>query len=193
MAMAEDVVLEETMQLDFIEEVHSIPGGEKIKDCIQCGSCSGSCPTSYLMDHAPRRIFARLRAGMRDAVLSSNTLWLCTSCYTCYVRCPQEIKITDIMYALKRIAIRDGKYPKGVYAQEMSKTFVDMVNKYGRNHEMELMTRYLLKTNPFELFRNATVGLSLLRHKRMPLFPHKIKGIEQLRKLIRKVESMGGA
>jgi heterodisulfide reductase subunit C len=193
MAMPEDIVLEETMQLDFIEEVHSIPGGEKIKDCIQCGSCSGSCPTSYLMDHAPRRIFAMLRAGMRDAVLSSNTLWLCTSCYTCYVRCPQEIKITDIMYALKRIAIRDGKYPKGVYAQEMSKTFVDMVNRYGRNHEMQLMTRYLLKTNPFELFRNATVGLSLLTHKRMPLFPHKIKGIEQLRKLIRKVESMGGA
>lgn len=190
--MKSDVVLEESMHLDFLEEIYSIPGGEKIKDCIQCGTCSGSCPTSYFMEYTPRKVFAMIRAGMRDEVLSCNTLWLCTSCYSCYVRCPQDIKITDIMYALKRIAIKDGKYPKGSDAQELSKMFTHIVNKYGRNHEMELIRRYFLKTKPFKLLQNIPIGLKLLTHGRLPLLPTKIRNISQLQKIIRKAKSLGG-
>ncbi|MFB3896153.1 MAG: 4Fe-4S dicluster domain-containing protein, partial [bacterium] len=87
------VTLEQEMQLGFLDEIYAIPAGEKIKDCIQCGTCTGSCPVSFVMDHAPRKLWGMIRAGMRDEVLSSNTIWLCASCYSCSVRCPQEIKI----------------------------------------------------------------------------------------------------
>jgi heterodisulfide reductase subunit C len=190
--MKSDVVLEESMHLDFLEEIYSIPGGEKIRDCIQCGTCSGSCPTSYVMEYTPRKVFAMIRAGMRDEVLSCNTLWLCTSCYSCYVRCPQDIKITDIMYALKRIAIKDGKYPKGSDAQELSKMFMHIVNKYGRNHELELIQRYFIKTKPLKLLQNIPIGLKLFTHGRLPLLPNKIRNISQLQKIIRKAKSLGG-
>jgi heterodisulfide reductase subunit C len=144
------------------------------------------------MDYTPRKVFAMIRAGMRDEVLSCNTLWLCTSCYSCYVRCPQDIKITDIMYALKRIAIKAGKYPKGSDAQELSKMFTHIVNKYGRNHELELIQRYFLKTKPFKLLKNMPIGLKLFTHGRLPLLPTKIRNISQLQKIIRKAKSLGG-
>ncbi len=90
----------------FLEDVLAMPGGEKIKQCQQCGTCTGSCPTSHLMDYGPREVIAAFRAGMLDRVVKSNTIWLCTSCYYCTVRCPAGIKITDLMYELKRLAIK---------------------------------------------------------------------------------------
>ena len=97
----------------FLEDVYGIPGGEKIKQCQQCGTCSGSCPTAYLMDYGPREVIAAFRAGILDRVVKSNTIWLCTSCYSCTVRCPAGIKVTDIMYELKRLAIKYDAVPAG--------------------------------------------------------------------------------
>jgi heterodisulfide reductase subunit C len=190
--MEKPIIFEEAMDLDFIHLIESIPGGDQIKDCIQCGSCSGSCPTCPYMDYSPRQLFAMIRAGMKEAVLESRTIWLCSSCYTCYVRCPQNIKITDIMYALKQIATREGHKSKGKAAQDMAKIFASLVNRYGRNHEPELMTRFLLKTNPLGMVDNAFVGLSLMLHRRMPGLPKRIKGIKQLRKIIKKAEEIEG-
>ena len=99
MQKEKDVVLERDMSLDFIDEMKAIPGGEQIVDCIQCGTCSGSCPTGFLMKHSPRKLIAMTRAGMKKEVLESPDIWLCTSCYSCYVRCPRNIKVTDLMYA----------------------------------------------------------------------------------------------
>src|SRR5512144_1905013 len=88
------------------------PGGEALAECLQCGTCGGSCPSGTDMDSTPRRLFAMIAAGMEDEVLSSNTPWFCVSCYYCMVRCPQEIPITDLMYTLKRFSIKEGLYRK---------------------------------------------------------------------------------
>jgi heterodisulfide reductase subunit C len=186
-----DIVIEQEMQLGFLDEIYSIPAGEKIKDCIQCGTCTGSCPVSFVMDHAPRKLWAMIRAGMRNEVLSSNTIWLCASCYSCTVRCPQEIRITDVMYALKQLSIKDKKFASDVTAPEFAKSFVAIINRYGRNHEPELLTRYFLKTNPFGMLKNAMLGLKLIQHGRFPFLPEWIKGIKQLQKIIKKAESLG--
>jgi quinone-modifying oxidoreductase subunit QmoC len=82
---------EEPSTNPFLEEVMAIPGGERLKSCIQCGTCGGSCPSGDAMDHTPREIFAMILAGMREEVLKSNTFWFCVSCYYCTIRCPQEI------------------------------------------------------------------------------------------------------
>jgi len=49
---------------------------------------------------SPRKIIAMIKNGFKDEALRSFTIWLCPSCYTCQVRCPSQIKITDVMYAL---------------------------------------------------------------------------------------------
>lgn len=191
-AETREIQLEKKMDLDFLEEVHKIPGGEKIADCIQCGTCSGSCPVAYMMDYAPRKLFAMIRAGYRDDVMKSDTIWICASCYMCAARCPKDIKITDIMYALKRLSIKSKKNIEGKNAAHLSKSFVRMVNRYGRNHEPFLIADFFLRTNPLGLLRNAGVGLKLLKHGRLPLLPKKIKRTDHIKKIIKKAESLGG-
>ena len=189
--LEKEVCYEATLDLDFLDEIYSLPGGKEVKRCIQCGTCSGSCPQACQMDHAPRKIFSLIRAGFRDEVLRSNTVWLCSSCYSCAVRCPKEIKITDVMYALKRLAIKEGKAKRGRKATILSKNFVGLVNKYGRNHETELMTRYILMADPFNAFSFIPQGMKLLINRRLPVLPHKIKNLDQLRKIMTKVEELG--
>ena len=135
----------------FPYQIASIPDGEKLFSCIQCGTCSGMCPLSQYMDYTPRQIVAMIRAGMKGAVLSSYTTWLCASCYSCTVECPKEIKITDIMYAAKRLAIRDGVFPKRFPIPVLASEFFNSVEKYGRSSETWLLLRLYLKTNPFNM------------------------------------------
>jgi heterodisulfide reductase subunit C len=161
----------------------SMPGGAKIKICQQCGTCTGSCPTSYLMDWGPREIIAAFRAGMIDRVVKSNTIWLCTSCYSCTVRCPAGIKITDLMYELKRIAIKYDLAPKDGKSPAMTKYFVDSVHKHGRNHEVELMAKFMLTKDWGLPFKFAGTGLKLFTAGRLPLFAKNIKGKDELDKI----------
>jgi len=181
----------------FLDGIAALPGGERITQCIQCGSCSGSCPTAQWMDHSPRQLFALIRCGMRDEVLNSNTPWTCASCYTCYVRCPKEIKITDVMYALKRISMKEGKAtPETRPARVMAEVFEDLVNKYGRNSERDLMRRVYLKgTGVGRAFRDGPTGFKLWRLGRLSaLGRDKVsnKGLTQMRQILNAVEKMGG-
>ena len=118
----------------FLDEIAAVPGGERLKTCIQCGTCGGSCPSGPDMDYTPREIFAMAMAGLRDEVLKANTFWFCVSCYYCTVRCPQNIPITDIMYRLKRMAIQAGYFEASI--TDFSETFVGQVETYGRSFEL---------------------------------------------------------
>lgn len=166
----------------FLNAVYGIPGGDKIKQCIQCGTCSASCPTSYAMDYSPREIIAAFRAGMLDRVLKSNTVWLCSSCYYCTVRCPSGIKLTDVMYELKRLGVEFGFIKKNAAAPVLSKEFVGLVDKYGRVNETVLMMKVLLMTNPLAALKMIPQGLKLLSRGRMPLLPHRISGVSEMKK-----------
>jgi quinone-modifying oxidoreductase, subunit QmoC len=190
-AVQKTVLYEQPMDPKFLDEIYGIPGGEKIKDCIQCGTCSGSCPVSWAMEETPRQIFAMVRAGMRDAVLDSLTIWTCASCYQCAERCPQEIKITDIMYALKRLAIRENRR-RSRRANALSRAFVGIVNRHGRNRETELMARFILMTNPMGALGAAPIGISLLSRGRLPLGGSKVRDLEGFRKIVAKAQELGG-
>ena len=193
--MAREMAQKDLSQLGevFLQHVQRIPGGEKIKLCIQCGTCSGSCPTSYAMDYTPREIIASLRAGQLDKVLMSNTVWLCASCYYCTVRCPSGIKLTDIMYELKRLGIEYGLYVRGGTAPLLSTTFLSLVDRYGRNFETELLARFYLRTNPLKLLDSASLGWKLLRRGRFPLAPERIKAREDMAKMLQYVRGREAA
>ncbi len=176
---------------EFLRLVHALPQGETIDRCIQCGTCSGSCPTSGVMEYGPREIIAALRAGMLDRVLESNTVWLCASCYSCSVRCPAKIPFTDIMYELKRLGIKYGIYPKRSTNAVMSKAFVEVVDKYGRNAEAKLIRKYYFRTNPFKALGQVKLILKMLGRGRFELSTPKIRGIEGLRKMVAAAEENG--
>jgi heterodisulfide reductase subunit C len=93
----------------FKYDVAQEPGGENITVCFSCGICTAGCPVSEIdPDYNPRRIIRMVLLGMREEVLSSDFIWLCSLCYTCYARCPQNVKFTDVMRALRNMAVREG-------------------------------------------------------------------------------------
>jgi heterodisulfide reductase subunit C len=143
------------------------------------------------MDHSPRQLFAMIRAGMRDEVLQSNTPWICVSCYYCTVRCPQEIQITDVMYALKSMAIHAHKF-KEATASDFSKTFIGMVENFGRSFELGLASVHYLKHFPLRLPGMAPMIVGLLSKKRIVLTPHRIEGIDQLKIILARAKELEG-
>ncbi len=177
----------------FLEEViENTPGGERIVHCLQCGSCGGSCPSGPDMQYTPRAMFAQINANRRDEALAANTRWCCVSCYFCTTRCPQKIPITDVMYALKRLAIREGK-AKDTDAPALAKTFTDLVDKYGRSFEAGLATKYYLLNRPLALMKMLPMGASMFFKGRMAVLPKKIKKLDQLQAIIKKAREIGGA
>lgn len=173
---------------EFLQHVHKIPSGEKIDQCLQCGTCSASCPASEAMKYPPRKILAALRAGMLDQVFESPTVWLCASCYSCTVRCPAGIPFTEVMYELKRLGIHKGLLGKRSSGVAMAETFVDIVHKHGRSADAELILRYILRTHPVKVFSFMPLGWKLLRKGRISLRTHKVAGIRGLRKMLAAME-----
>ena len=183
---------------DFLEEVASIPGGESVRWCIQCGMCSASCPNVAQMDNSLRRTIALIRAGRRYDVLKSNTMWVCASCYLCTVRCPKEVKITELMHTLERLAAYYGLTTKRTTTADMYRTFTDSIKNYGRVHELGMMTKYYLssvltgKVNPFSLVKMLPLALNLMSRGRMVIRPKKIKGAEQVKTIVERAKALGG-
>ena len=180
---------ERDLRRAFLAETDRIPGGGRLDQCIQCGTCTASCPVSYAMDLTPRQIIAMFRAGGIEQLLESRSIWVCASCYQCTTRCPADIQITDLIYALRRIAIENGIFPDRFPSHVFSETFIDMVRRYGRSYETGLLLLFFLRTNPMTLYRWRRAGFDLWRHGRIRLRPEKIKGIEGLRRIIAKAET----
>jgi len=182
---------ESELRAAFWEQVGSFPEGFKIKRCLQCGTCTGTCPVSYAMDLSPRQVVAMFRAGQIEEILQSRTIWLCASCYSCTVRCPAEIRVTDTMYALKRIAMDRKIYPARFPVHVLSKAFVNNIYRYGRNYELGLGIKYLARTSWKRLFASAGMGMSMIRRGRMGLIPKKLKRVNDIRAIINKANEFG--
>jgi len=173
----------------FAHELMKIPGCEKLEHCFQCGTCSGVCPLSIYMDYTPRRIMNLARSGFKKEVLSSLTIWLCSSCYACTVQCPKQIKITDIMYALKQRAIREKMYPKGFPIPVLAREFFSMVRSMGRTTESRLVLNLFLKTNWFKLVGMSSLGLGLVRGGRFSLKSESIRQREQVQRILDSIDT----
>jgi quinone-modifying oxidoreductase subunit QmoC len=168
------VKYEKELKRDLAAEIVATPGGEKIFSCLQCGTCGSACPVSVYMDYTPRRLIGMVREGFKDEVITSFAIWLCTSCYECTVRCPAGIRVTDVMYALKRIAIREGIYPRHFPVPVLAKEFIRMLKGKGRTNEFWLVLKVVLKTAPLKLLTSWPLGLRLWQHGRLCLMSARI-------------------
>jgi heterodisulfide reductase subunit C len=185
--------MEKTQSRTFVEEVASVPGGEGIRLCIQCGTCTASCPTATSWEYTPSWVIAMVRAGMRQEVLSTSAMWNCLSCYSCTVRCPRGVKPTEVFHALESIAIQKGYQVARTTTPAMYKSFVDSIKQNGRVHEFGMMFKYYLSSNPFSALKLMPVAMQLYSHKRLSLQPVSNRGKEDLSKIIEKFNQVRGA
>ena len=121
------VVTKNDIDANFKYEITKEPGGENFLLCFQCGTCTASCPVQAVDEsYNARRIIRMALLGLREEVLKSEFIWLCSTCYTCYERCPKDVRITEVMNAIKNIAVREGFIHPSFKAQ------VELLKKHGR-------------------------------------------------------------
>ena len=94
---------------DFKNEIAEKIGLQEIKPCYACGSCTGVCPVREIVeDFDPRRLIHMIILGMREQVLSSDLIWFCCQCNSCYFVCPQGIRFSRVAAELQKIAMAEG-------------------------------------------------------------------------------------
>lgn len=148
--------------------------GREIRKCIQCGTCSASCPLTDAMDYGPRSLFALIRDGKMAQVLNSNTPWTCVSCYQCTNRCPQEIPVTELMYTLKEIITQSREKTRANKARDLHLAFSASLNRFGRVTETFIMAIYALK-HPLAAVYSIPLAVQMTQRKRVDLKPQQVE------------------
>jgi heterodisulfide reductase subunit C len=116
---------------DFKHRVARELGGEHIKHCFACGVCSARCPVEKIEPaYNPRRIIRMILLGMEEALLKEEFLWHCSTCYTCQESCPQGVNFTEVIFALRNMAVRKGLAPPGLTAAQ------NLLCQQGRMYEV---------------------------------------------------------
>lgn len=106
-------------------------GGEGIRACFGCKACTAACPIEAVdKRYDPRKIIRMALLGMREEVLKSDFIWLCSSCYGCHEACPQNVRLTEVMFAIKNLAVAEACIPPGLTAQK------GLLKSHGRLYEV---------------------------------------------------------
>ena len=107
--MAEAYLIEP--DLDFIKEVGAL-GGEDLKKCYQCATCSVACPISPDTKPFPRKEMIAASWGLKDKLVGNADIWLCHNCGDCSTLCPREAKPADVLAAVRSYTIEEYAQPK---------------------------------------------------------------------------------
>ena len=161
--------------------------------CYQCSMCSDGCPVAYAMDFHPNQIIHLVRLGLKEKVLQSTAIWICSSCETCATRCPNDIEIVRLMDVLRSESIEAGfkgplnKIPK------FHQIFIEQIRKKGRIDEGSLLLNYELRTGDFLSLENireeARLGLEMFRKGKLKLPSRKKYSPKAVKKIFKRVFS----
>lgn len=84
--------------------------------CFACENCSTVCPVvgnyenpQQSLDLLPHQIMRSMGFGLKDLAMGSRMLWDCLTCYQCQEHCPQGVKVTDVLYELKNLAVKEAR------------------------------------------------------------------------------------
>ena len=137
---------------NFAAEVVQIPGGEGLYICYSCGTCVSRCVVPW-RDPAynPRRVFHKVALGLRQEVFEDMTIWHCTACDVCYPSCPQQIHISDVIAALRRLALEAG------YSSPLETVTVDPALCAGCGTCVEVCPYDALRLEPWGTAQVSTV------------------------------------
>jgi heterodisulfide reductase subunit C len=177
--------LEKTLPLNpddgsFLAEVERLSGAP-VSTCFHCEKCTSGCPISREMDLHPNLLIRLIQLGQRDKVLQSETIWICASCITCSTRCPNDIDLAHVMDTLRRMSIDSGtvSLPR---VRAFHEAFMKAIRTHGRVHELEMISRYKIKTGTF--FEDMDLGREMLAKGRIRFIPERIPGRKEVRRIL---------
>jgi heterodisulfide reductase subunit C2 len=135
------------------------------------------------MDLQPNQVLRLIQINDQRAVLQSSTIWLCASCQTCSIRCPEDIDIAKIMDSLRKVVL-EAKIPAGEEkVVKFNEIFLDSIRKRGRIHELELVMRYNLALR--QPLKDAHLGLPMFTRGKLGILGHRIKELGKIKEIFR--------
>jgi len=166
-------------EFNFYQEISALPSGRDILKCIQCGTCSASCPVfRYNPGGNPRKIIAKAVLGLKEEVIRSEEIWLCAKCESCAVRCHKDVRPGEILGAIRTIAIREG-IRRGPGPRH-TKAFARDILRFGKLNEATLPW----VTLGYRMIKMVPLALRMLfRGKLPPPLPRRTRKIQQIRAL----------
>lgn len=103
----ENLITRADVDENFKQEIMDA-GAETVAICFQCGTCTGACPSGRRTPYRIRGVVRRAVMGLKEDVISDDTIWMCSTCYECQERCPRGIKIVDIVKIIRNNAAQAG-------------------------------------------------------------------------------------
>ena len=88
-----------------VELIKEISGVNPLK-CMKCGKCSASCPSYNEMDIKPHQFVSYVQNDDVEALMNSESVWRCLSCFACIERCPRDVKPGKLIDAARQLVIR---------------------------------------------------------------------------------------
>lgn len=171
----------------FIEEVGN-KSGQPINLCFHCQKCASGCSMARFSDYSPNQILRFIQMGMKDRVLGSSMIWICSGCEICGARCPNGIKMSEVMDTLKEIAIEENVIrEKNILS--FHDTFLKTVAIRGRVHDLAMMAIYKLRTK--DLFTDMDLGMKLFFKGKLPLMSKGVKNKKQLKLIFKRSAEAG--
>jgi heterodisulfide reductase subunit C len=174
----------------FVQEVEAAAGA-RLALCFQCQKCTSGCPIAACADVKPHELIRLVQLGERDDVLSSRMIWECTSCQTCWTRCPQGVELPAVIDALRRLSRRSRKVTPNTAVPVFNDIFLGAVRRMGRVHELGLMVAFKLRTRSF--FRDVGKLPAMLRKGKLALRPAWVGGRSERARVFRRVKGLGRA
>jgi len=158
--------------------------GEPVSRCYQCRKCTNGCPVSFAMDVMPNQVMRMVQLGLRDELLESKTIWLCSSCQTCTTRCPNDIDIAHVMDSLRQLSRETGVAAAEDKVVKFHDAFLNSIRRHGRLFELGMVGFYKLAARDF--FGDTKVGWGMFKRGKLKLWPTGIKGKGEVRRMFDK-------
>ena len=163
------LVIEKERKAVSIKEMAEQLSGVNIDSCLQCKKCTNGCPVTGIVDAPPSEIIRRLQLNTGDEILSSQLVWTCASCETCFSRCPMKIDMAAVMDALRVISAQKVTMLKNGKVKKMNKAFLNSVRRFGRTYDIGMIAAYKLKT--MNLLQDTDKFPSMLKKGKIALLP----------------------
>lgn len=164
--------------------------GLDVRACYQCGRCSAGCPVGSFMDLLPMEVIRLSCYGREEELLGCRTIWLCASCQTCTTRCPNAIDIAGVSDFLRERVLMLNRVPAEKKIAAFHKSFLRSVRRWGRTFEIGMLGFYKLRSG--DLFGDLKLGATMFRKGKLHLWPRKIRGRKEVKKLFEKPKKAKG-
>lgn len=157
--------------------------GEKVRLCYQCGKCSTGCLFNFAMDILPHQAMKLVQYGQKERLLASRTIWVCASCETCSVRCPNQIEVARVIDTLREMALDEGVRPSDRTIPLFHRCFLGNIAATGRISEPILMGSY--KTLSGDLFSDIGLAVNMLAKGKIKMVPPVVRGRREVRRIFK--------